>query len=247
MKQKPSFQFYQQDFLGSVDVKTMTTEQVGCYCLLLFNCYNNGGELPSDENKLRMLCHGTTVAEDVLKKFYKNGEFLRNKRVDEELKKQAKFSKTQSDNARKRWNKPKTNVSDGNAMASNRQCSSSSTSSSTLKKEKIYKKDDLENPLWHRFCDNCEVVGIQNKVKPDLYLKTLDEYSPKCNVSNQVKECLYWCKEKGHKQITLMRIRNWLKKHLEFQKQAELKQMTAKQDQQFKKPFKDTPVWTPPE
>lgn len=134
MKQKPSLQFYQQDFLGSMDVQTMTAEQVGCYCLLLFNCYNNGGTLPSEPEELSMLCRGIAPASKVLNKFYKRGEYLRHKRIDEELEKQVKFSKKQSENAQSGWQKRKTETmppqSHGKKVAPVRQCSSSSSSSS---------------------------------------------------------------------------------------------------------------------
>lgn len=147
MKQRPSFQFYQQDFLGSMDVKTMTTEQVGCYCLLLFNCYNNAGTIPCDMGELTILCHGIAPGEKVLKKFYKDGEVLRNKRVDEELEKQTKFSKQQKEKAEKRWGKPKKKAipkgCNGSAMVQGGECSSSSSSSSikkTTKKSPTFKK-----------------------------------------------------------------------------------------------------------
>ena len=43
----------------------------------------------------------------VLKKFYRRGPFLRHKRVDSELKKYKNFCKSQSENAKKRWEKEK--------------------------------------------------------------------------------------------------------------------------------------------
>lgn len=105
MKQKPYFQFYTQDFLGSLDVQLMTAEEIGVYCLLLFNCFNNGGTLPSDAVALPKICRGIQPSENVLNKFYKIDGFLRNKRIDEELEKQAKFSNEQKERAKKRWKK----------------------------------------------------------------------------------------------------------------------------------------------
>lgn len=136
MKQKPSFQCYQQDILGSLDVQMMTAEEFGCYMLILLNLYNNDGVVPSDKNSLKMLCRGVEISEKVYAKFYeKNGE-LRNHRADEELKKRKKFSKTQAENAKKRWGngsaKVVPNECDGINSASIRQCSSSSFSSSNL-------------------------------------------------------------------------------------------------------------------
>lgn len=121
-----------------MDVQIMTTEQVGCYCLMLFNCYNNGGTIPSDTEELRILCHGIKPASKVLKKFYAMGESLRHIRVDEEIKKLEKFTLAQSENAKKRWYKAKNSPmpsdmprhSHGIKPASIRQCSSSSSLSS---------------------------------------------------------------------------------------------------------------------
>lgn len=150
MKQKPSFQCYQQDILSSVDVQMMTAEEFGCYMLILLNLYNNDGVVPSDKNSLKMLCRGVEIPEKVYAKFYeKNGE-LRNHRADEELKKRKKFSKTQADNAKKRWEngnaKPMPNECDGIDSASIRQCSSSSSSSSNLntrEREETRAKNDF--------------------------------------------------------------------------------------------------------
>lgn len=110
MKQKPSHQFYMQDFLSSPDVQMMSIEEVGCYTLLIFNLYVNGGEIISDLNGLSRLCRGMIPPENVMKKFYIRDGLLRHKRVDEELKKAAKFSKKQSENVRKRWSKAKSSV-----------------------------------------------------------------------------------------------------------------------------------------
>jgi len=107
MKQKPSHQFYMQDFLSSPDVQMMSIDEVGCYALLIFNLYVNGGEIENDPAGLSRLCRGMQPPPKVLKKFYEREGFLRHKRVDEELKKSAKFSKVQSENARKRWKKEK--------------------------------------------------------------------------------------------------------------------------------------------
>lgn len=154
MKQKPSFQLYQQDFLGSLDVQTMTAEQVGCYILMLVNCYNNGGTIPRDDEDLKLLCHGIAPSQKVMKKFYIFEDFLKNKRCDEELKKHSKFSKSQATNANKRWNKPL--KEDAKSMpsqchgidsASIRQCSSTSTSTSTsntISKEIAEKSVEVE-------------------------------------------------------------------------------------------------------
>lgn len=147
MKQRPSHQWYMQDFLSSYDVQTMNIEEVGCYCLLLFNLYVNGGQIENDKDSLAMLCRGIKPSEKVMKKFYEKDGFLKNKRVDDEMRKQAKFSKTQSENAKKRWgqatNKDKPSQCHRIKSASIRQCSSTSTSTSNNKEKNIIKKENI--------------------------------------------------------------------------------------------------------
>jgi len=219
MKQRPSFQFYPQDFLGSVDVQMMSAEDVGCYCLLMFNCYNNGGELPNDPRSLNLLCRGTSVAKQVLEKFYIKNEKLRHKRIDEELQKQTKFSKTQSKNAQKRWQKAKVegmpSHSHGTNSASNRQCSSSSSSSSISNKEKIPKR-------------------ITPKMEMENFIKELHPYQvfvEKYGIDFVRAFLIYWCESSmdGTKQRWQMqktwslsgRLSTWAKNQKQFSPQPE--------------------------
>ena len=129
---------------------------------------------------------------------------------------------------------------------------SSSSSTSTSKKEYIYKKGDSDDPVWLRFCENCEKLGLENKTKPSLYLETIKEYLPFGSPTIQVKECLYWCKDNMKKTITITRIRKWLNNWKTWSKDKELKQMTAKQDKNpsYTPPARQTrkePTWTPPQ
>lgn len=146
MKQKPSFQLYPQDFLGSIDFQLMNATEVGVYFLLLLNLYNNGGILPSNIEDLAALCRGVSPSDRVLKKFYKEGDNLRNKRCDEELAKKSKFTKLMSEAGKrgneKRWKKakvaesptpsPSNRVGDKQAIASDRSSTSSSSSNTPL-------------------------------------------------------------------------------------------------------------------
>lgn len=142
MKQKPSHQWYTQDFLASTDVQMMNAEEIGCYCLLLFNLYVSGGEIENDDAAIQRLCRGIVPSHRVMRKFYTKNNFLRNARVDDELKKQGDFVKKQTQNAKKRWQKEEKHTTpqsmpphkSGMSLASNRhipnRCSSSSSSSS---------------------------------------------------------------------------------------------------------------------
>jgi len=234
MKQKPSFQFYPQDFLGSMDVQTMTAEQIGCYCLLLFNCYNNGGDLPSDEEELKMLCRGMSPAIKVLKKFYKNGEFFRHKRIDAELKKQAKFNSQQKKRAEKRWSKPSNSGTDGTAMASPaaslRQCSSSSTSSSIKKEIEKEKKSD---PLFNSFTEYCHQRQLVPGITPARYFEMRTEYEQKLSWWTEVRACIDWCYDNGKKVLSAPRLRNWMRNAVKFQREKQIKQQAQEFSEKY--------------
>ncbi len=57
MEKEKFIEFYYRRFLASIDVKAMTTAEVGAYILLLLNSIdqNERGHLPLDEEKLRKL------------------------------------------------------------------------------------------------------------------------------------------------------------------------------------------------
>ena len=125
----------------------MTAEQVGCYCLLLINCYNNGGELPGDEEELRILCRGNAPGIKVMKKFYKDGENFRHERVDEELKKREKFVKEAIKKGKKgaeaRW---KSNYSSRHATGINQAMPNDGSSSSSLSSSSNLSPSEIETP-----------------------------------------------------------------------------------------------------
>ncbi|MFD1466915.1 DUF1376 domain-containing protein [Hymenobacter caeli] len=58
----PAFMFYTGDFLSSPDVQLMEVQEVGAYCLLLFNSWQSDrpGYLPNDESRLRRTARLTT-------------------------------------------------------------------------------------------------------------------------------------------------------------------------------------------
>lgn len=199
MKQKPSHQFYMQDFLSSPDVQMMSAEDVGCYTLLLFNLYVNGGQIENDAMALPMLCRGTKPSQKVMKKFYEDNGFLKHKRVDEELKKLAKFSKSQSNNARKRWSKatedsmPSHSHRNAKVDASAIPSESprgvcSSTSSSTSLKENINKKEKTPKEEMTDFIENASTGNFEP------YLSQIIEAGiPEDRASDQLKDFYrYW-------------------------------------------------------
>lgn len=139
MNQSPAFQLYAKDFISSMDVQLMTAQEVGAYCLLLFNSWIQEKQcfLPNDEKILKRLSkldsrswNKSRVA--LLKKFKvsEDAKYLCNERLLQELHKQQvrreALSKGGKSGNAKRWG--------GNreAIANHRSSFSSSSSIVTL-------------------------------------------------------------------------------------------------------------------
>ena len=93
MKDRISFvQLEANAFLSDVDFQTMTAQQRGVYCTIIFYLYANGGKFPFDPEGLKMICNCAEfekVWEKIAHKFSKGKKFLRHKRVTKELRKAA--------------------------------------------------------------------------------------------------------------------------------------------------------------
>lgn len=79
---------YVSDYLA--DTSHLSTEEHGAYLLLLMHAWMNGGELPSDDNRLRRIARMDEkpwkASRDEIKSFfYEHGGALRHYRVDREL------------------------------------------------------------------------------------------------------------------------------------------------------------------
>lgn len=154
MSKPPAFQFYASDFL--TDVAEFSNEAVGAYIRLLCSQWVNG-DLPSDEKSLCRVCHSYPIEfpeiwEEIKHKFSqkKNGrlvnlkmEKVRNERK-EFVKKAAKAGKK---GAEKRWNKD----SEPHKVRHSKPYSENialQSSSSSMKKEKVYKKEISDKKLF---------------------------------------------------------------------------------------------------
>lgn len=93
----------------------------------------------------------------------------------------------------------------------------------------FFKKNSL-NPLWESLCDKIDSFGLINQVNPELYLMTIQEFSKYGPATKEITDCLYWCKDKGYKIVTIMRFRNWLNNWARRLKQEELRQATYFKD-----------------
>lgn len=139
MKKSPAFQFYPTDYLADSNVALMTLEQEGAYIRLLSYCWTDG-DIPFDMAALGRLCKTTSEHMEQLWEGLKNcfvfskrdSTKLIHPRLEEERKKQRNFSKRQSDKAKTRWSKEKSEYATAlpgqYQTALPQQCSSSSSS-----------------------------------------------------------------------------------------------------------------------
>ncbi len=105
MTHSPAFQFYPDDFRGSGKVGTMTTEEVGAYVLLLCLDWNATG-FAYDEEELARWC---VLPRAKFRKawvrvgrcFVERDGRLYNPRLEREREKQARYSRSMSENGRK--------------------------------------------------------------------------------------------------------------------------------------------------
>lgn len=96
----PAFQFYPNDFVSGT--RTLNTEEIGAYILLLCHQWN-AGYVPDDETLIRRIA-GLTQAFPlglVLSKFEKVDGVLKNARLERERAKQSQFRDKQAANGRK--------------------------------------------------------------------------------------------------------------------------------------------------
>lgn len=105
----PAFQFYPNDYLGSMRVSELSLEEEGAYLRALCYCWNNGN-LPCEPSKLaRIIGKNCTVeiAKNISRLFVKKNKILIHERLEQERIKQQKYSKQAHDNglkgAQKRW------------------------------------------------------------------------------------------------------------------------------------------------
>lgn len=229
---RPSFQFYPKDLLSDRNVAIMSNAQLGGYLKLL--CYmwqDENCTLPNDEELLQKLSGLNSdelrVVQGCFNLVEPNNNQITHKRLQEERMKQdewrAKSRKGGLESAKSR-------LKGGSRVVQPKGNTSSSTSSSI---EEINKEKDFSkaHPSFLRLDDLCKTLGLENKVNPKLFLETLFEYQDKVKTVQEVRDCLYWCKDHNKKQVTVLRIRNWFRNAKEFAKNAEIKRQTEFKDQ----------------
>jgi len=113
-KKLPSFPFYAQDFLSSLDVQMMSAEEVGAYILLLANSWIQPKQcfLPNEKKALGFLGKipedkWETIGKKIMKKFVVEGDEIYNERLLLEKTKYEKFCEKQQNNGKKGGRPPK--------------------------------------------------------------------------------------------------------------------------------------------
>ena len=100
---------------------------------------------------------------------------------------------------------------------------------------------------WHYLKQLCADLKITCKVNPIAYQKMHDKYSNYFSVWPEVEKCIYWLIDKNKRQITTLRLSNWLRKEREFQKRDQRKILTKKVDSIGKTHnLERGPLWVPP-
>jgi len=154
MNKSPAFQFYPADWIGDVNVATMTEAEEGVYIRLISFCWIHGS-IPSEIEKIKRLLkngsnHSATTLEPILRCFQTDGNGgLVHKRLEKEREKQEKWKK-KSKKGGLQTQENKRNLKGGSTMVddclqpkSNTLFSSSSSSSSlNLKDISLNSKED---------------------------------------------------------------------------------------------------------
>jgi uncharacterized protein YdaU (DUF1376 family) len=152
MNNPPAFQFYPQDFLSDLNVRSMSLEEIGIYTLALCHCWIENG-LPNDS---RVVEGWFNQHPSVARCFYEKDGKFRNKRLDLERQKQIIWREKSAAGGRK------SHTIKGNKKGGSRvvkpplkdPLSLQSSSSSSIKEEsrdssiKVGKPDPLFETLW---------------------------------------------------------------------------------------------------
>lgn len=88
MSKKTWMPLYTADYLA--DTMHLSTEEHGAYLLLIMHAWLNNGELPADDERLRRITKMDAKSwrgswSEILRFFYRDGDFYRHKRIEQEL------------------------------------------------------------------------------------------------------------------------------------------------------------------
>lgn len=100
------------------------------------------------------------------------------------------------------------------------------------------------------FIETCQKRNIIIKITRSRYLEMREEYVNKLNWLKEVQKCVDWLYDNEKKDINAGRIRNWMRKSLEFSKSREMQNIQRYADATNilapVKVYKTQPLWQPP-
>lgn len=244
---RPAFQFYPKDWLSDGEAAAMSNEEKGVYITLLCYDWENDGLENNPDRLLQRLAHFEYIDKNgqfrqeeydnckdvVLSKFIdhpdKNG-YITNNRLYNERKKQDNYHITQSKNGSKGGNpnfkkgKPnpyyaaKTSEKDNHNPKDNPKINSSSSSSSS---------SPSSNNIYNKFKEESNKRNIEIDISEKKYLELREEYVHNEYIvwSKEIKGLIEWLYDNKKKKVNANRIRNRMKKAIEFAKGKERKQL----------------------
>jgi uncharacterized protein YdaU (DUF1376 family) len=213
----PAFQFYPSDWLSDFHVRAMTYEQRGIYIDML--CLMWGEQdcmLPDDLTVLeRMLNVPSTTLEIIMQRFQKKDGKIFSKRLLEERKKQEDWRRK----SRK-----------GGLKSAKLRTKGGLTTPQPPLQPKA--NSPSPSPIYNKFIEESNKRNIEIDISESKYLELREEYINNENIIwfNEVKGCLEWLKDNNFKKISTNRLRNRMKKAIEFAKAKERKRLEDQQE-----------------
>lgn len=104
LKEVEAVEFRPGEFLKEFARQNWTAEEFGCYCLIIFALYDEGGKLPNEPAVLAAICRMSELEfvkiwERIAIKYSRHGSLVSHKRVQSELQKSRKRMQTYRDKA----------------------------------------------------------------------------------------------------------------------------------------------------
>lgn len=120
----------------------------------------------------------------------------------------------------------------------------------TTKNIKNIRNKEEEVIHFSNFMDFVEKRNMKTDIKQGRYLEIREEYKNRIAWWREVQKCINWCYDNNKKKLTSQRLRNWVTRSIQYEKDQELKRQNQKRDKNLisepAKKSSDIPVWQPP-
>lgn len=108
----------------------------------------------------------------------------------------------------------------------------------------------MEDQNYINFKNYCEGRHLICNIGVVRYLEMREEFLNRLVWWKEAKSCVDWCYDRGLRVINANRLRNWMRKSLEFARNMNLKQKQRYSDKNNfaapRPPPKIEPLWQPP-